>query len=423
MVELETISKRVTTENRRRSHLYATAAVTIMSLLSFILLFVISVIYITEEGFIYSLTGFGTLLFLIFVVYLLLWLHFREGIRETAVFMDQKYAAKNRLEASVEIKETANPLKEAQIKQSSDFYSTFKPPRWGSIILLLWIIAFIFLSADCSLISIQYQIRQELRKKFKLIKLAKKENPNIDKPKVTDPDYYELNLVSPESTMRATPLDEIDWKGEVEATHGFHDLYLSLYVNGEHKSDIPVDSLKQNTPGKIKVNGEFFLDELDVTPFDVVSYHLMGHAKIGDQKNKRVIGIPQYIEVRPFNEDAYHIHLNASNQIDAEKQKLMLNLLNITTKLLRFQLTLNKATYTIRASGLSYDSRVLKDQLLILSKEQAQLKKELTKFLKETPPESLTSNMMNYLRKTEEEMSEAATIMHKLTQKKRGERP
>ena len=425
MVEFEKISKRVTMENRGRSHIRATALAALLSVLSFILIFIITSISIPEMRFIYSFAGFGAVLFLIFGGYLFLWLRFREGINDTAVFMDKQYSAKNRLETSLEIESTDNPLKEAQIQQSTDYYSTLKKPVWGSVILLMWILTLCFLSADCGLIAIQYQLRQKSLEELTFAQLAKKDNPKaeknkMDKPEVPDPDYYELNLVSPEPTIRATPLDEIDWKGEVEATHGFKDLAIALYVNGEYKTDLPVDDFKKNTPDKIQIEGEFFLDELNVTPFDVVSYHLTGHAEIGNEKNKKVIGVPQFIEIRPFNEDAYHIHLNGGNGMDDEKKKLILNLLNITTKLLRFQLTLNKATYTIRASGLSYDSKILQEQLGILSKEQAQLKTELTKVLKETPPEAISANMMNYLRKTEEEMSRATTILHKLTQKKTG---
>ncbi len=412
------IFERVKKENRGQIFFRPALVAAIISIFSFVLLFTVTAYSPLEMGFIYSLTAFGMSIVIALALFLLLWLRSREGVNETAISMDKNHHAKSRLEASLELDSTDNPLKDAQITQTTEYYSAVPYVNWGVWLSLFLLIIILLFSANCIFISIQYDITLALQKELNLVQVKKKKK--VDKPEKPGEDYYDLTLTSPKAELRAKPLDEIDWSGEVEASNGFNDIALSIYLNGEHKSDISIKNFKKNTPGKLIVEGAFYLDEFNVTPFDIISYHLMGHADIDKEKNKKVLGVPQFIEVRPFREDAYHLQMKGLSAKEKEKQKLTIKLIKIITRLLRFQLSLNKATYTVRASGLSYDGKVLKEQISILSDEQKQLKMEISKLIKDTPAELFTPNMMDCLRKSETAMENATLPLQKLGKKNRG---
>jgi hypothetical protein len=170
-------------------------------------------------------------------------------------------------------------------------------------------------------------------------------------------------------------------------------------VNGVHKKDFEIKGFKPDAEGTLELSGTFRLDELGVEPFDLVSYNIEGRMDFNGEKNKLVMGIPQFIEVRPFKEDPKRIAMSC----DKAKSPVY----NILVKFLCVQISLNKAAYAIRSSGLPYDDRIMGEQIALLEKEQRKLEMEVDAFLKKnTRP--LPPNILDNMKKAERGMRNAA---------------
>jgi hypothetical protein len=246
-------------------------------------------------------------------------------------------------------------------------------------------------------VSIEFNLGLSFRKHAEFIR------ENIDKtkaaPKKKATDYFKLEIVSPKSETRAKPLDEIAWKGVAESNKGFEKLYLAISVNGLPKAKTKIDDFSPNIPGVAEISGTFCLDEINAEPFDLVSYHLEGRMDFNDEKNKLVLSVPQFIEVRPFKEDPKRIAMSC----DKAKSPVY----NILVKFLCVQISLNKAAYAIRSSGLPYDDRIMGEQIALLEKEQRKLEMEVDAFLKKnTRP--LPPNILDNMKKAERGMRNAA---------------
>jgi hypothetical protein len=228
-----------------------------------------------------------------------------------------------------------------------------------------------------------------------------------DAPSVEDPvppeknEFAELKLTKPESELRLKPMDEVAWEGNGWSSNPFDDLSLSVYLNGEPVADFPLEDPAIRESSRFTISGSFFLDELNVEPFDVVIYHLTGHSEINGEKAREVVSIPQFIEVRPFREDA---EILQAGECSGDS---MVPVLNFIHKVLEFELVLNKAVFAARSAGLQQDDPIFVEQIALLKNEQGQLKEELDRFLSEVDPELLTPNMVTSLRGAETYMDAA----------------
>ncbi len=201
----------------------------------------------------------------------------KELFAKTASLIDKDANSKNRLEASLELNNTEHPLKNIQIEQSLTFFSDYKKSTWGILrFLILILIIFLF-----------FNIKFKLHQHYNISELAKKElnilEKNLDKKRKAKkeamekankvPDFAELALIAPESEMRAKAMDEVAWSGIGNSSQGFKELGLEIAINGNFKMNIPLNKSKSYI-GEISFEDEFFLDEVNVEPFDVVTYHL-----------------------------------------------------------------------------------------------------------------------------------------------------
>ncbi|NOY75322.1 MAG: hypothetical protein GXP32_05980 [Kiritimatiellaeota bacterium] len=365
-----------------------------------------------------------------FAIYLFFRYISSEKIAETAKLTDSEHNGKNRLEAAIELRDAVNPLKNTQLEETETFFKNRKieTPIWLVILMSLFI--FIMLSLNSCFLYTQHRATRHAKELKSAAAAKRKKNVEKEKP---PPDFAELALTAPESEMRAKPMDEIAWNGMGSSSRPIGKLELAIFVNGIHKTDIPVenDRVEKETPSEsaakdepaksesekesnnIEFDGEFYLDELDVVPFDVVSYHLVGYADLNGVRNRKVISVPQFIEVRPFREDALLMKLK-SMHMDAKRRMEILALLNLINKFLRFQITLNKAVFTVRTSGLDIENKTLKEQIRLLAEDQTSLENELDKMLRNTSPELISANMMDYLKQAHDEMVKAGKKLEEL---------
>jgi hypothetical protein len=158
---------------------------------------------------------------------------------------------------------------------------------------------------------------------------------------------------------------------------------------------------------------------LDAVPFDLISYHLVGHSSVNGVDAKEVVSIPKFIEVRPFREDAEGSSQGGGDgqeqDGDNELRQEMLDILDMIHQILTFELTLNKAVFAARASGMSADDPIFQEQIGLLKYQLVEPPTLLDEFLTETNPERLTVNMTSSLRAAEEHMDAAARQLEKLS--------
>jgi len=124
------------------------------------------------------------------------------------------------------------------------------------------------------------------------------------------------------------------------------------------------------------------------------------------------VGIPQVIEVRPFKENAKRLSMGGGGS-----GKPMYDIL---IKFLCVQISLNKAAYAIRSSGIPYDDKIMREQIALLENEQRKLQREVDAFLKQNN-RSLSVNIMDNMKKAEKNMRDAAKRLEDAVEKAKKE--
>jgi len=404
MKSLNEISAIAKSENHGRKYFVPLLSFNIILVLSTVCSLIVSNYCLPVNSFAWTrdILGLGSALAL--TVLLALLRRYREDGTTTAVELDKIHGSQNRMEAALELVDGNSILRDAQLEQCTSFYKKLNFRNWfGWVGLLCFLIpALMTFNGVVGIYKYNQTIIAVEEEKVKE-ELAAKEKEEEDVP---SDEFAELALTAPKSEMRAKPMDEVAWDGIGRSSNPFDDMFVSIYINGTHNSDIDVDGLKRSDDGEILMSGEFYLDELNVEPFDVVSYHLMGHTELNGNKMKQVISIPHYIEVRPFREDVGIMRgMPAEEKEKMKKKRKLLGLLN---KILRFQLTLNKATFAARASGLTIDNPVFGEQVELLGDEQNQLKLEVENLFVEFSAEEMPPNVMDCMRQAEEYMANAS---------------
>ncbi len=334
----------------------------------------------------------------------------RRNLHQTAVDLDGTLDAHNQLEAMVELKDTQHPLRVPQAQRAAQELGRYKPAPWSLLLCMAGLLLFV-------------EMGGLTRQLFHWGgKLPTAEEPAIPEPPKAD-DFAELTLTKPESELRLKPMDEVAWEGTGKSSNGFDDLFLAIHLNGEPVANLPIEGEALGKPGDLAISGSFYLDELDATPFDVISYHLVAHSKINENPAMKVVSIPHFVQVRPFREDAEVMpSMDPKDMQDMQKsddpRQQMINILNMIYQVLEFELTLNKAVFAAQAIGLPSDDPVFLEQVGILKEEQRQLKDTLDEFLAKIDPELLTPNMTVSLRAAEDYMDEAAKQLQLLASDK-----
>ena len=340
----------------------------------------------------------------------------RRNLHQTAVVLDGTLDVHNQLEAMVELKDTQHPLRVPQAQRASQELGRYKPAPWSLLLCIAGLLLFVEMGG---------MTRQLFHWGGKL---PTAEESVLPEPPKAD-DFAELQLTKPESELRLKPMDEVAWEGTAQSSNGFDDLCLAIYLNGEPVANLPIEGDALGKPGDLAISGSFYLDELDATPFDVISYHLVAHSKINENPAMKVVCIPHFVQVRPFREDAEIMpsmdpkdmqDMQGMQDSDDPRQQ-MINILNMIYQVLEFELTLNKAVFAAQAAGLPSDNPVFLEQVGILKQEQRQLKDTLEEFLAKIDPELLTPNMTVSLRAAEDYMDEAAKQLQLLAPDKEEE--
>ena len=205
-------------------------------------------------------------------------------------------ASKNRLEASATLGPSPEPLAHAQ-REETAAYLARQPARRRSYVLgLTTACAAALLFLDGTLAERLGGLCARAAAAAAPVVAKKAEAP---KP----PPFARLDIVSPESEIRATPIEEVVVAGKSDSDNGFTAVSLHASLNGAPDKALPLDPALFAKGGPAKFDQSMLMDQLGAQPFDVVSYYFQGTSR--HEKPLTVSSPMQFIEVRPFREDIH----------------------------------------------------------------------------------------------------------------------
>jgi len=129
--------------------------------------------------------------------------------------------------------------------------------------------------------------------------------PLVPKPAAKTEASAVFRWKSPEAETLCSKLEEVPLQAEAESNTGLKEVTLELSVNGETRKSIHLEEIVQSAllkAGKQALELSISLDEMNLEPFDVVSYHLRGQ-RVSDHPLPVTASPIQFIQIRPMRED------------------------------------------------------------------------------------------------------------------------
>ncbi|MDD3153715.1 MAG: hypothetical protein PHS41_02520 [Victivallaceae bacterium] len=231
-------------------------------------------------------------------------------------------------------------------------------------------------------------------------------------PKKIVPFDAQLILSKPEQELRAKPLDEIDWEGAGHSTGGFKNLRLVVSVNSEFCRDFAPEQReggKSAAEKELHFSGFLPLDELKVKPFDLVSIHLAAttleeQSGAAAPRTVEVLSLPQFIEIRPFREDALLKKARAMSSEVAGQQQILLDVYARIHLILETQIELNKLLFRMMILTTRKSSAEAEAIHTTLLRDQRQLAGDLNTLLSENRNRTIPADSINHLELAMESM-------------------
>lgn len=343
-----------------------------------------------------------------------LYLRRRRRTAETAAELDAEAGAKNQLEAAWELKNSDHILRDELQKAADEAYRAFRFSRRPAGLKLVIAGLAVTLAGNLLIPAAGYAAarRAAAETSAPFSERAPQRTPQdgTEEPphaeSAAPAEYAELLLTHPEAEIRAKALDEIEWEGCGRSGAGFSTIVLTVFVNGEKRRELKPEELPKQ-PGEIRFGGFLPLEELDVKPFDLVSFHLTGVTEIGG-KPTELLSTPQFIEIRPFREEAQLLDLPGGAGGGETFQ--LLNLF------LGIQIDLNKALFRaeiLRRQGAA-GAGEFRNHLRDLKREQRELAADLEKYLNSEEARKIPADTVNHLEKSFEEMKKTSSALKEL---------
>lgn len=244
-------------------------------------------------------TGVGATLFAVVAAFLF----GRHSLTETAQSSDNVLQSQNRLEALAQLAGTRHPLAKAQYVETSDWLSRRLPPAAhagivpGAVLLTLLLLLHLLLAGVWTVGSRS---------------VPKPENKPVAASNLP---HAEFRWKSPKPEIKATKIEEVPLVAEVESTSGLKNVTLEIDVNGVPKKSVLIPAAPFHQKGTHPLNASIYLDELEVEPFDMVSYYLRGERTFSE-KLPTTISEMQFVQIRPFREDAVELGKGLGASLD-----------------------------------------------------------------------------------------------------------
>jgi hypothetical protein len=211
------------------------------------------------------------------------WRFAPSSLIHTAQELDRQLVAKNRLEASAAWHDSDSPLARAQREETAAYLrSGTGGAQARPVRALPWLVAGVLALIIAHLSTLV------LWEFPWLLHPAGPISPK-DLPKAA------IIWKSPESESTANPIEEVPTVAVAQSMTGLKDLTLEISVNGNLKKSVPLPAAPFDQPGKKTIKVSLYMDELEVQPFDIVSYFIRAR-RIMDQKAPDTASDIQFIQ-------------------------------------------------------------------------------------------------------------------------------
>jgi hypothetical protein len=244
-----------------------------------------------------GLWAMGVALFL-----LVAWFWRAAGItsRSLARTLDQRWKLRSRLEASVEVEREKSAWAAALKADAAHALSGRAAPGaflWRSGWLVFFAVSFVLL-VQASVLAYAH-----LRTQSSAAAEPEKKTEAVSVQDLAAGATFEW--ITPQSEIQASAIDEVPLTAKVKSKTGFRTVSLEVVVNGENAQLQPLDAATQSAlaePGDREINASLYLDQLDLKPYDMVAYRLVGEFR-GDTSGRVAKSAPQLVQIRPAQKD------------------------------------------------------------------------------------------------------------------------
>jgi hypothetical protein len=306
----------------------------------------------------------------------------------TAQHLDEQFAAKNRLEAAVGLGDSSSPLAQAHRQEIESYLEKKHEARPVRILPWLAAAAIALLLAHILLVIVWVVPT--------LIHPAKPKAAPHPTPPPASKDVPQAAIAwqSPGAEAKANPVEEVPTVATAKSTSGLHNMTLEVSVNGTPKKSIPIPDDPTDKPGIHTIKTPIYMEDLDVKPFDVVSYYLRGQRN-ASQKLPDVTSAIQFVQVRPFRDDVMQSAGHSSKGYD------------LLIRLKLAELRSVKENFVLAHTDLAADNPVRKEENDRVGKNQAELAQKTDEVVQEFTNEGLPAEMIDLLQQAKPLMDDA----------------
>jgi hypothetical protein len=312
---------------------------------------------------------------------LLVWFLCRKQMLASARKLDAQLAARNRIETAIALQADSSPIARAQREETADFLQLLLPKRRPLWILIVAAVV-VFVVHVATLLTWTRPWEAPVPSSV----------PEEKPPKVPQ---ASIQLKSPKSETRAAAVEEVPLEAQADSTSGLQNLVLQVAVNGEPRSSTPIQADELAKSGKHGINASLYLDQLEVEPYDIVSYYLTAQ-RIDPRKLPETTSPVHFIQVQPFRDDVRE----TTSGGEMVSHPLVMAIKSA-------QLRLLKENFVLTHTDVARDSAEWQQENARVSKDQGLLEKKTAEVIQTMILQGVAAEIVNLLSQAQELMGKA----------------
>jgi hypothetical protein len=172
---------------------------------------------------------------------------------------------------------------------------------------------------------------------------------------------------------------------------------LEISVNGERRPAVPIEFADLKLAGKHTIQTSIYMDQLNVKPYDIVSYNLRAQRN-GIQKLAATVSPVQFVEIKPLRED---VHECPPTQNPSQ-------CFNYITAIKSAQLRAMKENFILAHTDLAHDSDDWKDENQRVGGDQKTLEEKTGEVISLLVSNDAPEEIVSLIRRAKPEMADAA---------------
>ena len=314
----------------------------------------------------------------------------RNNLLQSARQLDERFDAKNRLETSAALRHDPGALALAQRQEVARFLQgrdTAPATRRAPFLVLCTLAAALVAAHFFTLLS---WTRPWLERAP-----AATPAPAV-KPAAPALPRASIRWKTPASETKAAPIEEVPLQAVATSTSGLRDLTLEIAVNGQPRPAVPIPADELKGAGEHPIQASIYLDQLEVEPFDVVSYHLQAR-RIDSRQLPETVSSVQFVQVRPLRSDVREMKGGEGYAGFA-----------LVTALKVAQLRLIKENFVLAHAEVGKENDAWKKEDGRVGGEQEALQKKTAEAVQQLIEDKVPAEVINLLMQAQPFMGEAA---------------